>query len=392
MTQLLTPEFQVHAFQEGVRSDTFNPEGFPRDNRSHLSVVPEPQPSEPFDHNPLAVKEKTALYDSSDSINTASGLPGLDRLELYKEYTGNGLLVDGRFEIVENLRSAKTRDNLTDETVGWGTYKAIDTETGNEVALKIAREDGVHGYFAKIETSIHASLAELEEPHPNVIKCLDQGSGFTPDGQMFTFTTTELTNLGTLQNIKDIDPEELADIISQIAEGIAWLNSIGLVHDDLKPSNVGLHRNEDGSIVVKILDFGSARPIEDDPDRFSLNHDQQFDTAVNKLNELEEFSSTKNFASPEMIEGFSQDNLKPSNDSYSIGKIALFLYKYRASSSPTEAAGTKTNPIESGNIDIDSMDLSELDPTLEIVIRACLEEKKDKRLEPFRIPKLLALI
>jgi serine/threonine protein kinase len=56
-------------------------------------------------------------------------------------------------------------------------------------------------------------------------------------------------------------PAEAAQIVSQIARALGQAHAEGVAHRDLKPANVFLTRDEEGRLLVKLLDFGIARTI-----------------------------------------------------------------------------------------------------------------------------------
>ncbi|HEY0466310.1 MAG TPA: serine/threonine-protein kinase, partial [Polyangiaceae bacterium] len=62
----------------------------------------------------------------------------------------------------------------------------------------------------------------------------------------------------------------------QICEALASAHSLGIVHRDLKPSNLFLTRRPDGTALIKVLDFGISKAL-DDPnlapaDSLTLSH------------------------------------------------------------------------------------------------------------------------
>ena len=50
-----------------------------------------------------------------------------------------------------------------------------------------------------------------------------------------------------------------ADLIAQAGRGVAAAHEIGIVHRDLKPHNLFVCRREDGTDLLKVLDFGVAK-------------------------------------------------------------------------------------------------------------------------------------
>jgi eukaryotic-like serine/threonine-protein kinase len=65
----------------------------------------------------------------------------------------------------------------------------------------------------------------------------------------------------TLRTRGTLAPAEAADIVAQIARALGQAHAESVAHRDLKPANVFVTRDEDGRLLVKLLDFGIARTI-----------------------------------------------------------------------------------------------------------------------------------
>jgi eukaryotic-like serine/threonine-protein kinase len=129
-------------------------------------------------------------------------------------------------------------------------FKAIDTETKDEVVLKVPHlqyESDIvfHERFAR-EQRIGRRLA-----HPHIVKVLDPGE------QSRVYMVMELvpgTSLRAMISGKPLPTEQALDVARQIARALAYMHENRVVHRDLKPENILV--TADGR--VKILDFGIA--------------------------------------------------------------------------------------------------------------------------------------
>ena len=142
-------------------------------------------------------------------------------------------------------------------------YKARHRRMGRVVALKLIREEQVASQQAvkRFSREIKA-IAALD--HPNIVRAYDAGE---VDGiQYLAMEYVEGEDL--FRHVHRDGPLPVADAVDsviQAAEGLGYAHDRGIIHRDVKPSN--LMRDPSGRI--RLLDLGLARlclPVELDPE------------------------------------------------------------------------------------------------------------------------------
>ena len=154
---------------------------------------------------------------------------------------------------------------LIEEVIGEGgmasVYRARHKLTEKQVAIKImspmlATDPVVRERFRR-EARSAQKLA-----HPNIIEIYDQGD--TDDGT--AFIAMELLHGESLAPVISrgpFDVDRAIHVMIQIARGVARAHDLEIIHRDIKPENIFLCRREDGSDLVKVLDFGIAKSRQD---------------------------------------------------------------------------------------------------------------------------------
>jgi len=133
-------------------------------------------------------------------------------------------------------------------------YRARDTRLEREVAIKVLPE-----HFADSEERLRRfereakTLASLNHPNVAGIHGIDQ----VGDTCFLAMELVPGEDLATRLARGPLPVAEALDVGRQIAEGLEAAHEAGVVHRDLKPANVRV--TPDG--VVKILDFGLAKPL-----------------------------------------------------------------------------------------------------------------------------------
>jgi YVTN family beta-propeller protein len=148
-----------------------------------------------------------------------------------------------------------------EETVGRGgmgvVYRAYDLRLKRSVALKLVApelsEDERFRERFLAETELAASLE-----HPNVVPVYDAGE---VDGQLYlAMRYVEGSDLkALLSRERRLEPDRAIAICDQIAAALDAAHARGLVHRDVKPSNVLLDAHEH----VYLADFGLSRRLDE---------------------------------------------------------------------------------------------------------------------------------
>ena len=230
-------------------------------------------------------------------------------------------------------------------------YEAIDERLGRTVALKF-----LHPRFASDDTAAERFRAEARTvaalEHPNV--CTVHEIGETDDGHLYLAMPRYAGE--TLQQRIARGPLPIAEavtIAAQIARGLAKAHDRGIVHRDVKPSNVFI--TDDG--VVKILDFGIAK---------LLDGTATAPTAPR---------GTVGYMSPEQLRA---ERVDPRTDLWSLGVV---LYEMLTGTRPFDAgdpAATMAR-IEHGEPAAPSARRRDVPAALDAVVRRALARPREAR-------------
>ncbi|PSJ78078.1 serine/threonine protein kinase [Sphingobacteriales bacterium UPWRP_1] len=157
------------------------------------------------------------------------------------------------------------RYDVTKDKLGEGgfskVYKAYDTQMNRDVALKfyygdISERYGVMEELKKVMTFKHPNLVRYYDA---VI--LDAPTMFDENAKA-QIGVMEYVNSGDLNDFMKTYPSmhELGKVVEGILEGLDYLHSKEVVHRDIKPQNILLHK-ENGQWIPKIADFGLAKRL-----------------------------------------------------------------------------------------------------------------------------------
>ena len=112
------------------------------------------------------------------------------------------------------------------------------------------------------------ALAATKIPSDHVARVLDVGTLPAPgpgaDTPYMVMEHLDGRDLGRMvREGKRFSIEEAIELMVQAADALSLAHAAGVVHRDVKPSNLFLTRRSDGSPLVKVLDFGISKLVLD---------------------------------------------------------------------------------------------------------------------------------
>ncbi len=243
-------------------------------------------------------------------------------------------------------------------------YKARHRYMDRVVAVKLLLEHLVNDTTARTRFE-HESKAASSLSHQNIVTVHD--FGMTKKGQAyFVMDCLEGETLAEILEKRTRLPlAEAVAIFKQTCDGLEHAHKKGVVHRDLKPSNLVLIKQDDGSTLVKIVDFGIAKllPVDGKP--------RQNITVTGEI-----FGSPL-YMSPEQCNGKSMDQR---SDIYSLGCL---MYETLAGVPPHMGDSFVNTVVKHINdppppFSVTAPDAN-IPPQVEACIGKCLNKNPDER-------------
>ncbi|MEI9896690.1 MAG: protein kinase [Chthoniobacter sp.] len=189
----------------------------------------------------------------------------------------------------------------------WGvTYKAVDTNLHCNVALKVISNAHLHDPTAA-ERFLREARGAAQLRHRNVASVFHLGKCGDSYFYAMEFIEGETVD-ARVKREGPLPPLVAVDIAYQVAAALIAALKQGLIHRDIKPSNLMLIREDDGELIVKVIDFGLVKSALVGSTAGALTSSG--------------FVGTPYFASPEQLDQRSEDIR---SDIYSLGVTLWFM-------------------------------------------------------------------
>ncbi len=238
-------------------------------------------------------------------------------------------------------------------------YRAEQAPLGRVCAVKVLTpratgeqdEDFRKRFF--MEASICSKLT-----HPNTVTIFDYGQ--TTDNVFFMAMEylDGRTLAKTLREEGPFNSERSVAIARQICRSLREAHGLGVIHRDLKPANVFLTAHGDDKDVVKVLDFGLVKNVEQPADE--------------DLTQAGTFMGSPKYMAPEQIQG---EHVDARTDIYALGVI---LYEMLSGHVPFD----RTNQVDIllAHVQSPVPPLAEdIDPNVVSVVMKCLAKNPADR-------------
>ncbi len=240
-------------------------------------------------------------------------------------------------------------------------YRASHARLSQPFAVKfldqvLAKESEAYGRFRQ-EAEIAAAIN-----HNNVLQVFD----FDIDEYGSPYMVMELLQGRTLDVILAeqgaLNRREILAIFGPLCSALDACHAAGVVHRDLKPSNIMVCSQADGSVTVKLLDFGISKITHDGNDGMTR------DNIV---------MGTPNYMSPEQASGQNSD-LDARADIFAIGAI---LYEALVGRRAFDADGLPQLLHKIVYKEPESLSHDGIPDRVCEVVEACLQKKPGERLQ-----------
>ncbi len=251
-------------------------------------------------------------------------------------------------------------DYLLLEVIGRGgmgvVYRAKQHQLDREVAVKMIRS-GMLADDAEVRRFYTEAQAAGRLHHPGIVSVHQFGR--RAGHHFFSMEYIQGTDLQRRINESELEPEEAARYVRDVARAIHHAHQKGVLHRDLKPANVLIDQQDQ----IHVTDFGLAKHLDSDSSVTGSG------TAV----------GTPHYMAPEQAGGHS-DRASHRSDVYSLGAILFACLTGRPPIVADTVMQTLMQVVHEPAPSVRSL-RRDVPADLDTIIAKCLEKNPNKRYE-----------
>jgi eukaryotic-like serine/threonine-protein kinase len=266
-----------------------------------------------------------------------------------------GTVLDGKLRIERLLASGAAGD----------VYQALHLGLGTHVAVKVLRPGGGETASIRRRRFLREARVAARLRSPHVVRVFDVIAG-EGDNDL-TYIVMELLEGETLaERLQRDGPLPIRDAVEfmrQAAHALGEMHDAGMIHRDVKPSNLFLEKGADGVHKVKLLDFGVAalrQPVSRD----------------SGLTFSEAFIGTPRYMAPEQVRSSKSVDARAD-----VWALAVTLHELLAGAPPFDGLTVIAilNQIERGSAPPLEQLRPEVPSGLVALLRRCMSREPDDR-------------
>ncbi len=236
------------------------------------------------------------------------------------------LTVEDPFSLVGSTIDRKYR---VDEPVGQGgfgiVYKGWHVQFRRHIAIKFLK---VPPHFAEAAKKVFLdkfdgegrTLFSLSE-HPSIVRVFDCGVTTSARGHQLPYLILEWLNGRSLDKFveetiarerRPCTELEIATLLLPAIDALAFAHEQGVIHRDIKPENLFVAQSANNRPLIKVLDFGIAKVLQDG------------DTEARKTAQTTFVAFSPNWAAPEQLYGKGYGATGRWTDVHALGLVSVF--------------------------------------------------------------------
>jgi serine/threonine protein kinase len=226
------------------------------------------------------------------------------------------------------------------------------------------------GTIARFEREVQTT-SQLN--NPNTVAIYDFGR--TPEG-VFYYAMEFLDGIDLQALVERYGPQPIPRVIhilDQICGSLYEAHSLGMVHRDIKPANIMLNRRGGEPDVVKVLDFGLVKALEDQRQA--------------ELSQNASLTGTPLYMSPEAIQ--MPNSVDARSDIYAVGAVGYYLLTGQPVFEADNVVDLCQKHVATPPIPPSERSRTPIPAALESAILSCLEKSRAKRPQTARDLALL---
>ena len=267
-----------------------------------------------------------------------------------------------RLPLGTRLAGRYVLEDLLGEGGMGSVYAARDTRTGSAVALKVLRPDLADDDDA-VRRFAREAYSAAQVRHPRIVALLD--TGVDPIGVPFLVYELVVGESlrARIQREGTLNAAVAVDFCLAMLDALAAAHAAGIVHRDVKPSNVLLATDAQGNVEARVIDFGISKSLSS-PELWT------------RVTSTGEIVGTAQYMSPEQARG--KEEVDARTDVWSAGAV---LYEMLSGRPPYEArTATQTIlKILTQEPPLLASIAPELPPELVIVVHRALARDRERR-------------